>query len=403
MSRRRIQGFRKERLDQILAVRGLSQIQLASLVGVSPGTISKWRAGNQIPEKEALARLATVVNVSEEWFTRPVQALLEQPLFRSNAQALVTARGMLKARTEWVQDIGYALQEFLDFPDLNLPVRDFQNPLEISTEDIEEAAIECRKCWKLGRVAIQDLALAAESAGIILVREQTGIAQIESLSAWSTVLNRPIIYLSADKGNAYRSRFDLAHEIGHLILHSHVIDTANPERHRLLEKQAHDFAGALLLPAETFAREVQLPVTLDDLLLLKKRWGVSVAAMIMRLKAMHMIDKEETSRLYRRRSARWGAKFEPGDDERIPEQPRLLRRSVELLVKENIIPLESVSDYFGLSARDVEMLTGLHEGYLDGRNNVIELSRLRGKLNANLVDEEIKDNNIIPFKNKKVL
>ena len=398
MSRGRIQGFKKERLDQILAVRGLSQLQLASLVGVSPGTVSKWRAGNQIPEKEALARLATVVNVSEEWFTRPVQALLEQPLFRSNAQALVTARGMLKARTEWVQDIGYALQEFLDFPDLNLPVRDFRNPLEISTEDIEEAAIECRKYWKLGRVAIQDLALAAESAGIILVREQTGVTQIESLSAWSTVLNRPIIYLSADKGNAYRSRFDLAHEIGHLILHSHVIDTENRERHKLLEKQAHDFAGALLLPAETFAREVKLPVTLDDLLLLKKRWGVSVAAMVMRLKAMHMIDEEETSRLYRRRSARWGVKFEPGDDDRVPEQPRLLRRSVELLVKENILPLESITDYFGISARDVEMLAGLREGYLDGRNNVIELSRLRGKLNANLVNEEIKDNNIIPFK-----
>ena len=75
-----------------------------------------------------------------------------------------------------------------------------------------------------------------------------------------------------------------------------------------------------------------------------------------------------------------------------------MRRSVELLVKENILPLESITDYFGLSARDVEMLAGLREGYLDGRNNVIELSRLRGKLNANLVNEEIKNNNIIPFK-----
>ena len=399
MSRGRIQGFRKERIDQILAVRRLSQLQLASLVGVSPATVSKWRSGSQIPEKEALSRLASVVNVSAEWFTRPIQTPLSQPLFRSNAVALVTARAMLKARTEWVQDIGYALLEFLDFPDLNLPAMDFKDPQEITIADIEEAAIECRKRWKLGKVSIQDLALAAESAGIILVREQTGVAQIESLSTWSSALNRPIVYLSADKDNAYRSRFDLAHELGHLVLHYHINETIAEKEHKLLEKQAHDFAGALLLPADTFAREIQVPVALNDLLILKKRWGVSVAAMIMRLRALGMIDEDAATCLFKRRSARWGAKSEPGDDDRIPEQPRLFRRSIELLINENIIPLAAIPDYFGLSANDIEMLTGLPEGYLSGKNNkVIELPRLKKVRDGNSKTQVIKDNNVIPIR-----
>ncbi|WP_163359758.1 ImmA/IrrE family metallo-endopeptidase, partial [Klebsiella aerogenes] len=90
-----------------------------------------------------------------------------------------------------------------------------------------------------------------------------------------------IILLAADKGNAFRSRFDLAHEIGHLILHKNTKDELKPERYKLKESQAHKFAGALLLPAESFANEIRLPPTLDSLLLIKQRFIISVAATIM--------------------------------------------------------------------------------------------------------------------------
>ncbi|WP_424191976.1 helix-turn-helix transcriptional regulator [Ampullimonas aquatilis] len=49
----------------------MSQAQLASLVGVSPATVSKWRSGNQAPEGETLERLAGVVNVTPEGIFRP--------------------------------------------------------------------------------------------------------------------------------------------------------------------------------------------------------------------------------------------------------------------------------------------------------------------------------------------
>jgi len=63
---------------------------------------------------------------------------------------------------------------------------------------------------------------------------------------------------------------------------------------------------AFLLPAETFAADVRTPVTLDSLLLLKQRWGVSVAAMIMRLEALKILDADAKLVLFKRRSARWG-------------------------------------------------------------------------------------------------
>lgn len=380
MSRGGIQGFQKDRLSQALAVRRLSQAQLASLVGVSPATVSKWRSGAQVPERDALERLATVVNVTPEWFTRSPIGKVSMPLFRSNASALVAARAMLEGRAEWAQDLALALSEFVDYPVLSLPTREFTDPAQITAADIEQAAVDCRELWRLGRTAIQDVALAVEGAGIILIREETDIPQIEGLSTWSEVLERPIILLSADKDNGYRSRFDLAHELGHLILHKHIPRPTERERYKLLEQQAHRFAGAFLLPAETFAHEIRVPATLDDLLLLKRRWGVSVAAMVMRLKALGIISEEESQTLFKRRSARWGVKSEPGDGDRPPEKPRLLRRTIDLLVDEHIMPLETIPRHIGLAARDVEMLAGLPEGYFLGKSNLVQLAKLRASM-----------------------
>lgn len=397
MSRGGVQGFQKDRLSQILAARRLTQVQLASMVDVSPATISKWRAGAQAPERDALERLAGVVNVTPEWFTRAPGANLSLPLFRSNASAYVAARAMLEARLEWAQDVAVALMEYVDYPDVNLPSRDYTDPEEITNEDIEKAASECRDLWRLGRSAIQDLALAVEGAGVIVVREETGIAQIEGLSAWSEALGRPLILLSADKNNGYRSRFDLAHEVGHLILHRHIQRTTDNARHKMMEAQAHRFAGAFLLPAETFASEVRVPPTLDDLLLLKRRWGVSAAAIIMRLKALEMLDEDGALMLFKRRSARWGAKSEPGDEDRRPEQPRLLRRTIDLLVEEKVMPLDAIPRHIGLAAGDVETLAGLPEGYFQGKTNVVEFARL--KVTHRPVDDQpAQGNKVVPFR-----
>lgn len=398
MSRGGIQGFRQDRLSQVLAARRLTQVQLAALVGVSPATVSKWRAGSQAPEREALERLAGVVNVTPEWFTRTPAEKISLPLFRSNASAHVAARAMLEARLEWAQDVAVALMEFVDYPELNLPKRDFIDPEEITAEDIEQAASECRDMWRLGRVAVQDLALAVEGAGIILVREETGIAQIEGLSAWSEMLGRPLILLSADKDNGYRSRFDLAHELGHLILHRNILRTTDNDRHKLMEKQAHHFAGSFLLPAESFAADIRMPVTLDDLLLLKRRWGVSVAAITMRLHALDMIDDDGKLSLFKRRSARWGGKSEPGDGDRKPEQPRLLRRTIDLLVDENVMPLDAIPRHIGLSDMDVEMLAGLPEGYFQGKNNVVQLARLRVAPTDTVLDRVLSSPVVLPFR-----
>lgn len=105
------------------------------MVGVSPATIRKWRSGQQAPESEALECLATVVNVTPEWFTRPLLSGMSKPLFRSNASAHVAARAMRETRIHWANELVTKLTEFIDLPKLKLPHRSFKNIDEISDAD----------------------------------------------------------------------------------------------------------------------------------------------------------------------------------------------------------------------------------------------------------------------------
>lgn len=67
----------------------------------------------------------------------------------------------------------------------------------------------------------------------------------------------------------------------------------------------------------------------------------------------------------------------PGNGDRAPEQPRLLRRTIDLLVDENVMPLASIPQQVGLAASDIEALAGLPEGYFEGRSNVVLFARMR--------------------------
>ena len=374
---RSVENFQPARFEEALSARSLSAVELAARIGVTSTTISRWRNRAQLPSGEMLEKLASELRVSAEWLTRAPTEPLSKPCFRGSAALMKGDRSLLGVRIKWLDDISKALEAFVDYPEVNVPRKAFHRLGEISEGDIEDAANECRRVWGLGDGPIADVTLLLENAGVILAREETGTPRIEGLSAWNTS-GRPLIFLCADKGNAYRSRFDAAHELGHLVLHSYISAANDAASHKLMEQQAHRFAGAFLLPAQGFAPELSTPVSLQGLLFLKKRWGVSVAAMIMRARRLGFVDDADYLRLIKLRSAKWGNRQEPNDDDRVPEAPRLLQRTVDLLLKEGILTSASLPTTIGLSARDIEGLTGLPWGSLSREKaEVVELPTLK--------------------------
>ena len=197
----------------------------------------------------------------------------------------------------------------------------------------------------------------------------------------------PVVVLSSDKENYFRSRFDAAHELGHLILHWHV-DKKTLKRgsdFKLIEDQAHRFAGAFLLPAASYKNDLYLP-NLDAFRSLKPIWNTSISMQIMRCIQLGLVDKYQQKRLWINMSRRKWRQQEPLDDSTQAEKPKLICKSIYMLIDEKVKTRGQITADLALSAPDIEKLCELPEGYMQGYQ-----------------DEEIpmlkeKNANILPFK-----
>lgn len=377
-----VEGFQGQRLSQLRMVHNLTLAELGEQVGRSSSTVSAWEKGSQLPEVESFDRLCRVFGVSRMWFLRPVPTAgheRQRPyFFRSQAAAHKQARERSQLYLAWLQEISDFFQDAMEWPAVNVPMLDADDCRLISDEEIEEIARECRETWKLGTAPIPNVIQVMENAGIICTRATLGHVKMDGVSHMSVLDGRPYVLVAEDKANAIRNRFDAAHELGHVVLHSRIPASQyrKKELYDLLEAQAHRFASAFLMPPESFAQEVVWP-TLDNLLSLKSRWKVSVAAMIVRCRDLSLLSEQLELRLWKGRSARKWTKGEPGDDAFAFEQPKLMMRGAHLLVDNGIFDRAELVHQIGLSPETIEMLCNLRPGYLSAQpeagGNVVPL------------------------------
>lgn len=189
-------------------------------------------------------------------------------------------------------------------------------------------------------------------------------------------LDTPLIVGSTDKRSAVRSRFDLCHEVGHLILHRDVDERTIADNLKEFERQANQFAAAFLLPQTTFLNDFMYP-SLDTFMLLKRRWKVAISAMVKRCHTLSVID-DDYRRLNKQISYRWGRKWEPLDDEIELERPRMLRQLIERLVETGRQSKDDIKAAVPYSSIDIEDLTNLSRGYLTSeRAKILQLPAIR--------------------------
>lgn len=377
-----VPGFIPQRLEEAMEARDISGVSLAQLMGrSSSSSITRWLKGEQSPEPTGLAELSRALNLPSAYFLRPMPAHGPAPLFyRSMASITKGARGKAKARLRWCQDISLELQNYIDLPECNLPDlvngRDFRI---LEDSEIERLATDLRRYWNLGDGPISDLHLLLENNGIVIIHDEVEAAAMDGLSSWSEVDGRGYIYVAIDKPSAVRGRFNVAHELGHLVLHRHVDSSTlvKTEEFKEIERQANLFAAAFLIPAESFDAELAA-LTLSGFLALKERWKISVGMMIKRVEALGLASEEYVRRLWKYYSARGWRKFEPLDD-RLPfEQPRLLARSIRLLAEEGGWNLQQILAQISFAPSDIERLTSLPVGYLSASAaDVMQMPRIK--------------------------
>jgi Zn-dependent peptidase ImmA (M78 family)/DNA-binding XRE family transcriptional regulator len=361
-------GFVGSRLREAREVRSLTAVALSEMVGVTPQAISQYESGKSSPSPEVLRGIAGTVNLPEHFFLRAEREHAHGTIFyRSMSSATKGARARAERRFSWLRDIVRYLTEFVALPEPNFPNLNLAtDPLLLSDEEIEDAATEVRRYWGLRDGPISNAVLLLENQGAVIARDRLGADTLDGLSEFVAEDRRPYIMVGTDKGSPVRWRFDVAHELAHVVLHAGV-DTSRfsrPEQFKRIEEQAHRFAGAFLLPAAPFGEDL-FAANLDALQAIKPKWKVSIGMMITRARQLGFISEDSMKKLWINASRRGWRRVEPYDESMEAEQPRLLRRSVELVLSEGAQTPEDVQAALALPAIDVEALCGLPVGYLN--------------------------------------
>jgi Zn-dependent peptidase ImmA (M78 family) len=134
---------------------------------------------------------------------------------------------------------------------------------------------------------------------------------------------------------------------------------------RKVEAEANRFAGALLLPRQSFPNEV-FTTRLDAFVELKRRWKVAIQAMVYRCKDLGIFDEYQITNLYKQISARKWRTIEPLDDPAIfpLEQPKTLRRAAMMVLSAERKTSEDLWTDLALAPNTIEGLCNLDQGAL---------------------------------------
>ncbi len=358
-------GFNGKKLREGREARGITAADLAAECGVSKQLFSDYEYGRKTPPDERFQVICSRLDLPDryflDWNELPGSAHTSCLFYRSLSRSTISLRTRLAHRYRWFRRVYLYFREFTEFPALNIPQFDIpQDPENLSNETIESVAEELRQSWKLGQRPIGNMVHLLESHGVLICKEDFGTDDIDAFSQIDPEQKQAFIMLNSHKAVSARSRYDLAHELGHLVLHFSIKDATS--LHHLLEKQAHRFAGAFLLPRSAFGNYF-IP-RLDNFRPVKLNWRTSIAAAIRRAADLTIISEIQEKYLwiaYARRKWKMG---EPHDDAIPFEVPSLTQNAFARVLH---IPGHSIEDLLlsvPLSSRDLESLIGLSAGVL---------------------------------------
>lgn len=376
-------NFNGERLKKARTYRGITVAELAERINCQRQTVSMYENNKSNPiDDDVIKRIAKELAFPVKFFLENgTQIITGSTYFR----ALLTTNKKYRAeqvqKMEFLAEIYSFLQEYIEFPILILPNCTNKTP--------EEAALLLREAWGLGLKPIENIIYEVEQRGILVTTFSTSTDDIDAFSQMVTITEKPfyMIGYSNNKTSAARIHFDIAHELGHICLHewSEDIEALEKQEFKKREEEAHRFASAFLLPKETYKIDaIRTPLRIPDYTQLKRKWKVSIQAMIRRSYSLGIISMEEYQMMIRTLQRRGLRKEEPLDDELITASPSLLKTAVMMLLNENVFTAKEFMDELSFSynlslePEEVEYLLNLPRNTL-GINKILNFSDLKLK------------------------
>jgi Zn-dependent peptidase ImmA (M78 family)/DNA-binding XRE family transcriptional regulator len=329
-----------QRLRLLRLARGYSLEALASAMGniVSKQAISQYEKGRILPSPIVLQHLARALGV------HPNDLLIEQVYqieviaFRCRKRMAVREQQRIGQIACWELEKRLRIEQLLgNF--YTLPLNRFR---VLNEEGAEEAAGELRHQWGLGNAPIANMVDTLETHGVHVICLDAS-ADFDGLAAIARDNSGVPVGVAAliRKGvPGERQRLSLAHELGHLVLR--ISESLDEER------IAYRFAGAFLVPAETLRQEVgqrRSNISLDELLLLKQRYGVSLQSLLYRLRELGIISETYYVEWMRWLTRKGWRRCEP---QALPEEtPQRFRQMLLRAVAQQLLTLEDAQCMLG--------------------------------------------------------
>jgi len=368
-------GFAGTALREAREARGITASSLSDLLGVTRSAVSQYELGIQSPRPEILERICSALNLPASHFLgRPQLEDFRIVFYRSMSADTKQARLRAERRLQWLRSMTEYLKGYVEMPSANLPHFAFpQDPKKITLRDIEQAAIETRELWGVGDAPIANLLRTVENNGVVVAYDDMGNDTMKAASAWAKAEGSYVLLSSHLV--AASARYELARQIGHLVLHRQIVkqQLATNNDFALLKQQASRFGAALLLPESSFSADLY-SLSLDAMRIVKQKWKTPIGVMIKRMTDLKSITADQATRLCIGKSRRgWKESTEPLDDELPIENPRLLSESVSLLIEEQVLSKSEILHDLPYSDRDLELLTGMPQGYITDTMPVISI------------------------------
>jgi Zn-dependent peptidase ImmA (M78 family)/plasmid maintenance system antidote protein VapI len=319
--------------------RGLTQIDLAEMVSLAQGEISRYENGTRNISDEHLQRIANVLGYPVAFFYHSGQRYgLGSSGLHHRKRKTLPAR-TLDLFIAKINILRFVLDRLMDSVEIEHVQKFPQYDVDEFRGDIEHIAELVRAAWKLPSGPIVDFIGVLEQAGAIVHRINFETQKIDALVQW--VPPNPPIILINETSPGDRLRFTLAHELGHLIMH----DTPREN----MEEEADRFAAAFLMPARD-----TLPyfghVTLQRLAQLKPYWRVSIAALIRRARDLDAISDRQYRSLNEEMSKLGYRIHEPVP---IPiEKPTLYKEIIDAYLGELNFSVAEIAELVALDEQD---------------------------------------------------
>lgn len=389
--------FYGERLRGARMYRGLTLTELAKRTEISKQSLSLYENDNNTPDYMKVRLLASELNFPYDYFFQKDSyvAKTETTYFRSLASATKKDRTAQSIKLEYVAKMYEILLEFISFPEMNLPSVDFVGCDDVfecendnAIQEIEDIAAQVRKYWDVGTGPIKDLQYLLEKNGIIVTGFDTNEDKIDAFSQRTIVAGNDIYFIAVALGNRPegRIRFDMAHELGHILLHpwSEDLEAITKDEFKARERQANMFASAFLLPRDSFGKDIaSYPTDLKYYQFLKNKWKVSIQAMIYRTHQLDIMSDNQYQYLMRQVSKNGWRIKEPGD---VPYSlnENIFQGAIDLLIEQNVLTAKEILDLFKkngvtLYSEDMEELLHLRPDTLKVEEKVVPILQLRKK------------------------